>query len=112
LSASALSAYLRSMKLRGASVSALSVALQRKYAEPFSPFVLALIAVPLALSFGRRSTVAALCMAITIGTAFWATVGGFQQLGGYGLLPPAVAAWSPVAIFGAIGAYLLSRSRT
>lgn len=112
LSAAGLSAYLKSMRMRGASVSPLAVALQRKYAEPFSPFVLALIAVPLALSFGRRSAVAALCMAITIGLAFWATVGGFQQLGGYGLLPPPVAAWAPIAIFGAIGAYLLSRSRT
>ena len=112
LSAAGLSAYLKSMRQRGVPVSALSVALQRKYTEPFGPFVLALIAVPLALSFGRRSAVAALCVAITIGLAFWATVGGFQQLGGYGLLPPSVAAWAPIAIFGAIGAYLLSRSRT
>lgn len=112
LSAAGLSAYLISMRMRGVPVAPLNVALQRKYAEPFSPLVLALIGVPLALSFGRRSAVAALCMAITIGLTFWAAVGGFQQLGGYGLLPPTVAAWSPIAIYGAIGVYLLSRSRT
>jgi LPS export ABC transporter permease LptG len=112
LSAKGLSAYIKQLKRRGALVNPLSVALQRKYAEPFSTLVMALMGIPLAFSFGRRSALAALCGAIGIGLAFWGVTAGFQQVGGYGLLPPAVAAWSPMLIFAALGAYLLSRART
>jgi lipopolysaccharide export system permease protein len=112
LSAKGLSAYIKQMKRRGALVATLAVALQRKYAEPFSTLVMALLGIPLAFSFGRRSALAALCSAIGIGLAFWGVTGGFQQMGSYGLLPPLVAAWSPMVIFAAIGAYLLSRART
>ncbi len=112
LSASDLSAYIRKTKSRGGETAALVVALQRKYAEPFGALVMALIGIPLALSFGRRSAIAALASAVAIGLVFWATTGGFQQLGDYHLLPPAVAAWAPIIIFMAAGTYLLSRART
>jgi LPS export ABC transporter permease LptG/LPS export ABC transporter permease LptF len=112
LSAKGLSAYIKQMKRRGSMVDTLAVALQRKYAEPFSTLVMALMGIPLAFSFGRRSAIAALCSAIGVGLAFWGVTGGFQQMGSYGLLPPTVAAWSPLLIFAAIGAYLLSRART
>lgn len=112
LSAKDLSAYIKQMRRRGSLVQTLAVALQRKYAEPFSTLVMALLGIPLAFSFGRRSAIAALCSAIAIGLAFWGVTGGFQQLGSYGLLPPAVAAWSPLIIFAALGAYFLSRART
>jgi lipopolysaccharide export system permease protein len=35
-----------------------------------------------------------------------------KAVGGGGVLPPLVAAWLPNAIFGAIGAYFLARTRT
>lgn len=112
LSAKRLSAYIKRLKQRGGSVAALGVALQRKYAEPVSVFVLALVGIPLAVSYGRRSALTALVSAVGMGLAFWATTGGFQQMGVYGLLPPAVAAWAPVVIFAGTGTYLLSRART
>jgi LPS export ABC transporter permease LptF/LPS export ABC transporter permease LptG len=112
LNALSLSSYIKAIKRRGIAANSLSVALQRKYSEPFSTLVLALIGVPLALGFGRQSAITALCFAVLVGVAFWAAAGGFQQLGGYGLLPPPVAAWAPTVIFGATGIYLLSRART
>ncbi|HEY0408537.1 MAG TPA: LptF/LptG family permease [Pyrinomonadaceae bacterium] len=112
LSAKELSAYISKIKSRGGAISPLIVALQRKYAEPFGALVMALIGIPLALSFGRRSAIAALASAVAIGLVFWATTSGFQQLGVYSLLPPAVAAWSPTIIFMAAGTYLLARART
>jgi LPS export ABC transporter permease LptG len=114
LSAVELSAYIKKIKRqgRGGETAPLAVALQRKYAEPFSALVMAFIGIPLALSFGRRSAIAALAFAIVIGLVFWATIGGFQQLGIYHLLPPEVAAWAPTIIFLAAGTYLLSRTRT
>jgi lipopolysaccharide export system permease protein len=73
---------------------------------------MALIGIPLALSFGRRSAIMALCLAVALGLLYWGAIGIFRQLGEYELLPPVVAAWAPMLIFAAIGIYLLARSRT
>jgi LPS export ABC transporter permease LptF/LPS export ABC transporter permease LptG len=112
LSVLALSSYLRAAKQRGVDVSALALALQRKYVNPFSVIVMAFIGMPLALAFGRRGAIVALCMAVGVSVAYWGIGGGFQQLGNHGLLPPEVAAWSPPVIFAAAGTYFLSRVRT
>jgi LPS export ABC transporter permease LptG len=112
LSAHDLRDYLNAAKQRGMDVSALAVALQRKYAGPFGIIIMALIGMPLAVSFGRKGTVIALCAAVVVGIAYWAVGGGFQQLGNHGMLRPSVAGWSPLLIFAAAGTYFLSRVRT
>ncbi|MDQ2937801.1 MAG: LptF/LptG family permease [Acidobacteriota bacterium] len=112
LSVRALSSYLKAAKQRGVEVSALALAVQRKYVNPFSVVVMAFIGMPLALAFGRRGAIVALCVAVGISVAYWAIGGGFQQLGNHGLLPPEVAAWAPPVIFAAAGTYFLSRVRT
>lgn len=112
LSARALSEYMQALKARGALTPDLVVALARKKSEPCGPLVMALVGIPFALAFGRRSAVAALAMAILIGVCYWGISGAFQQLGVYALLPPQLAAWSPTIIFAALGIYLLSRMRT
>jgi LPS export ABC transporter permease LptG len=112
LSAHDLKSYLNAAKQRGMDVSALAVALQRKYAGPFGIIIMALIGMPLAVSFGRKGTVIALCAAVVVGIAYWAVGGGFQQLGNHGMLRPSVAGWSPLLIFAAAGTYFLSRVRT
>jgi lipopolysaccharide export LptBFGC system permease protein LptF len=112
LSSRDLRSYLDAAKQRGMDVSALAVALQRKYAGPFGIIIMALIGMPLAVSFGRKGTVIALCAAVVVGVAYWAVGGGFQQLGNHGLLRPSVAGWSPLVIFTAAGTYFLSRVRT
>lgn len=112
LSTAALSGYIKTARQRGGSTTAFEVALHKKYTGPFGVLVMALIGMPLALSFGRRSAIIALCLAIALGLVFWAATGGFQQMGEYGLLSPTVAAWSPIVIFAAMGLYLLFRART
>jgi LPS export ABC transporter permease LptG len=112
LSASGLRTYVKAARRRGAEVSSLALALQRKYATPFGSLVMAVIGIPLALSFGRKGAVLALCAAVGVSVAYLGLGGGFQQLGNYGLLPPTVAAWSPAVIFLAAGTYFLSRLRT
>ena len=112
LSSRDLRSYLDAAKQRGMDVSALAVALQRKYAGPFGIIIMALIGMPLAVSFGRKGTVIALCAAVVVGVSYWAVGGGFQQLGNHGLLRPSVAGWSPLVIFTAAGTYFLSRVRT
>ena len=107
-----LSAYIRTVKQRGGAVASLAVALQRKYTEPLGALVMALMGIPLALAFGRRSAIVALVSALGIGLGFRATTGGFTQLAVYGLLPATVAAWAPPVIFASAGIYLLFRART
>jgi LPS export ABC transporter permease LptF/LPS export ABC transporter permease LptG len=104
--------YVRALKARGAETAALAVALQRKYAAPFSVIVMALIGMPLAISFGRKSTVVALCSAVVVSLAFWLISSGFQQLGEHSLLPAAPAVWTPIVMFACGGLYLISRVRT
>jgi lipopolysaccharide export LptBFGC system permease protein LptF len=112
LSVTALSSYLRAAKQRGVDVSALAVALQRKYVNPLSVVVMAFIGMPLALAFGKRGAIVALVIAVGVSILYWGIGGSFQQLGSHGLLPPEVAAWSPPVIFAAAGTYFLSRVRT
>ena len=112
LSSSALTNYIDAAKRRGSDVSALAVALQRKYAAPFGILIMAFIGMPLAVSFGRKGTIIALCIAVAVSVAYWVVGGGFQQLGSHGLLRPSVAGWSPLLIFAAAGTYFLSRVRT
>ena len=112
LSAKDLKSYLNAARKRGMDVSGLAVALQRKYAGPFGIVIMAFIGMPLAVSFGRKGTVIALCAAVVVGIAYWAVGGGFQQLGNHGMLRPTVAGWSPLLIFAAAGTYFLSRVRT
>lgn len=112
LDAGELSAYIKTLKRSDANVQALAVALERKRAEPFSPLVMALVGAPLALAFGRRSAVTALCAAVFIALTFLGVNSGLQQIGASGLLPPYVAAWAPIFIFAALGLYFLTRART
>ena len=112
LSSKDLLTYVKTTKQRGSDTNALSVALQRKYAAPFGVMIMAFIGMPLAVAFGRKGTIIALCAAVVVSIAYWAVGGGFQQLGNHGLLRPAVAAWSPLLIFAAAGTYFLSRVRT
>ena len=112
LDAEGLRNYIRALKARGADTVALTVALERKYAAPFSVIVMALIGMPLAISFGRRSTVIALCSAVVVSLAFWLISGGFQQLGEHALLPATAAVWTPIVIFACGGLYFISRVRT
>ena len=104
--------YIKILKARGADTAALAVGLQRKYAAPFSVIILALIGMPLAISLGRKSTVAALSSAVVVSILFWLISSGFQQLGEHALLPAEVAVWAPIAIFGAGAFYFISRVRT
>jgi lipopolysaccharide export system permease protein len=114
LSGRGLSDYLVTLKRRGMIEAAplYAVALARRRSDPLMPLVMCLIGVPLALAFGRKSALSALGSAVASGLAFWGVTGGFQQLGIYGLLPAAIAAWSPLVIFLALGTYLMARART
>ncbi len=84
----------------------------KKIAYPLITLVMAILAIPFALSAGKRSAVAGVATAIGIGVVYWTISGLFEAMGNLSQLPPAVAAWSPDLVFGFIGGYLILRMPT
>ena len=104
--------YIHDLEQSGFDVVRLRVQLQKKIAYPLITFVMAVLAIPFALSAGKRSAVAGVATAIGIGVVYWTISGLFEAMGNLSQLPPAVAAWSPDLVFGFIGGYLILRMPT
>ncbi|MGA7633865.1 MAG: LptF/LptG family permease [Terriglobales bacterium] len=104
--------YIRDLEESGFDVVRLRVQLQKKIAYPLITLVMAVLAIPFALSAGKRSAVAGVATAIGIGVVYWTINGLFEAMGNLSQLPPAVAAWSPDLVFGFIGGYLILRMPT
>jgi len=107
-----LSGYIDDLKQSGFDVVRLRVQLHKKLAYPLITFVMAVLAIPFALSAGRRGAIAGVAMAIGIAVVYWVASGFFESLGNVGALPPALAAWSPDLLFALIGGYLIFRLPT
>ncbi|HUM05013.1 MAG TPA: LptF/LptG family permease [Terriglobales bacterium] len=104
--------YIRDLEQSGFDAVRLRVQLQRKVAYPLITLVMAVLAVPFALSAGKRGAVAGVATAIGIGVVYWTISGLFEAMGNLSQLPPAVAAWSPDVVFAFLGGYLLLRMPT
>ncbi len=104
--------YIHDLEQGGFDVVRLRVQLHKKIAYPLITLVMAVLAVPFAMSAGKRSTVAGVATAIGIGVVYWTISGLFEAMGNLSQLPPAVAAWSPDLFFGFIGGYLILRMPT
>jgi len=89
-----------------------AVALEKRYATPFLPLVIALFSAPFGLSLARRGRVLAIGGAIGVWLLFIGVGSFFEQLGLNGSLSASMVVWPPVAIFAAVGLYMLARVRT
>ena len=89
-----------------------AVALQKRFTTPFLPFVIALFSAPFALSLSRRGRVITIGGAIGLWLLFTGITNIFEQFGQNGALSAEFAVWPPLAIFAAVGVFLLSRVRT
>jgi lipopolysaccharide export LptBFGC system permease protein LptF len=90
----------------------LRVQLNRKIAYPLITLVMAILAVPFALSMGRRGSLAGIGVAIGVAIAYFVVDGVFEAMGNVNMLPALLAAWSPDLVFALAGGYLLLRSST
>ena len=105
-----LAAYIRDLQQSGFDVVRLRVQLQRKIAFPLITFVMAVLAVPFALSAGRRGALTGVATALIIAVVYWVTSGLFEAMGNVSQLPPTIAAWSPDVIFGFVGGYMILKT--
>ena len=90
----------------------LRVQLQKKFAFPIITFVMAMLAVPFALTAGRRGTLAGVATAVGIAVVYFIVSGLFEAMGNTNQLPPALAAWSPDLLFALAGGYMILKVPT
>jgi LPS export ABC transporter permease LptG len=107
-----LNRYIRDLRQSGFDTMRLRVALWQKLAYPLVAIVMSVLAIPFALSMGRRGSLTGIAVAISVALAYWVVNGLFGALGNVNYLPAALAAWSPDILFGLTGGYLLLRTPT
>ena len=107
-----LTAYITDLSQSGIDTVRLRVQLERKLADPAITLVMALLAVPFALSMGKRGSLAGVATAIAVAISYWVVAAFFSSLGDINTLPPMLAAWSPDVLFAIAGTYLLLRTPT
>ncbi|HVJ07535.1 MAG TPA: LptF/LptG family permease [Acidisarcina sp.] len=107
-----LSRYIRDLRQSGFDTMRLRVQLNRKLAYPLITLVMAVLAVPFALSMGRRGSLTGVAVAIGVAIAYSVVAGTFEAMGNVNMLPAFMAAWSPDLLFGLAGGYLLLRTPT
>ena len=104
--------YIGDLSQSGFDTMRLRVQLWQKIAYPLVAIVMAVLAIPFALSMGRRGSLTGIAVAIGVALAYFVINGLFGALGDVNYLPAALAAWSSDLIFGLVGGYLLLRTPT
>ena len=104
--------YIRDLRQSGFDTMRLRVALWHKLAYPLIAVVMAVLAIPFALSMGRRGSLSSIAVAIAVALAYWVVDGLFGAMGTVNYLPAPLAAWSSDILFGLTGGYLLLRTPT
>jgi LPS export ABC transporter permease LptG/LPS export ABC transporter permease LptF len=104
--------YISDLRQSGFDTMRLRVALWHKLAYPLVAIVMAVLAIPFALSMGRRGSLTGIAVAIAVALAYWVVDGLFGAMGTVNYLPAALAAWSSDVLFGLVGGYLLLRTPT
>jgi len=107
-----LNKYIADLRQSGFNTIELRVQLENKLAIPFITLVMAILAVPFAVSMGKRGGLVGVATAIGVAIAYWVVRDVFSSMGDINTLPPMLAAWSPDLLFGIAGSYLLLRTPT
>ena len=104
--------YITELRRSGYDVLEHEVELYRKVAFPFVTLVMTIIAVPFAVTTGKRGAMYGIGIGIVLALLYWTMISVFAAFGAGGVISPALAAWAPNLIFGAAAAYLLLTVRT
>jgi LPS export ABC transporter permease LptG/LPS export ABC transporter permease LptF len=107
-----LAAYIHDLRQSGFNTVPLRVQLNHKIAYPLITLVMAVLAIPFALSMGKRGSLSGIAIAIGVAITYFVVSGFFEAMGNVSWLPAFLAAWSPDLLFGLAGAYLLLRTPT
>jgi len=104
--------YIHDLQQSGFDTKRLSVALWHKLSYPLIAVVMAVLAIPFALSMGRRGSITGVAVAIAVALAYMVIDNLFGAMGYVNYLPAYMAAWSADVLFGLAGGYLLLKTPT
>jgi lipopolysaccharide export LptBFGC system permease protein LptF len=104
--------YIRDLQQSGFDVVRLRVQLHKKLSYPLITFVMAILAIPFALSTGKKGAITGVAVAVGIAVFYTVVSRLFEAMGDLSQLPPALAAWSPDLIFALLGGYLILKVPT
>jgi LPS export ABC transporter permease LptG len=104
--------YIAQLRASGSPTVAATVQLHRKVAFPFATVIMALLAVPFAVTTGRRGAMYGIGFGIALSIAYWVILNVFSAMGEGGVLTPTLAAWAPNLLFGVAALYMVLTVRT
>jgi len=104
--------YIHDMQQSGFDVVRLRVQLNKKLSYPLITLIMAILAIPFALSTGKKGAITGVAVAVSIAVFYTVVSRLFEAMGDISQLPPALAAWSPDLIFVLVGGYLILKVPT
>jgi LPS export ABC transporter permease LptF/LPS export ABC transporter permease LptG len=104
--------YIAELRASGFNVVKYEVALHRKLSFPWVTVIMTLIAIPFAVTTGRKGAMYGIGLGVALALAYWVATSVFIAIGQGGAIAPVLAAWAPNLLFGAFAAYLLLTVRT
>ncbi len=104
--------YIVELRASGIDVTGYEVELHRKVSFPWVTIIMTLMAVPFAVTTGRRGAMYGIGLGIVLAIVYWITMSVAGAVGASGVVPPLLAAWAPNILFAAGAAYLLLTVRT
>ena len=104
--------YIVELRASGINVTDYEVELYRKVSFPWVTLIMTLIALPFAVTTGRRGAMYGIGLGIVLALVYWITMSVFGAIGASGVIHPLLAAWAPNILFAAAAAYLLLTVRT
>jgi LPS export ABC transporter permease LptG/LPS export ABC transporter permease LptF len=104
--------YIVELRASGINVTEYEVELHRKVSFPWVTLIMTLIAVPFAVTTGRRGAMYGIGLGIVLALVYWTTMSVFGAIGASGVINPLLAAWAPNILFACTAAYLVLTVRT
>jgi lipopolysaccharide export system permease protein len=93
----------------GSDLADLEITLAQKYALPFASFIAVLIALPLAVRFGKKGRTLGIALSVVMFFIYYILGAVGAAFGKNGAMPPWIAVWLPNAIMASVGGVLIGK---
>jgi lipopolysaccharide export system permease protein len=93
----------------GSSLDVRKITLAQKLSFPFASLIAVVVALPLAVRFGKKGRTLGIALSILLFFVYFVMMSAFVALRRNGALNPYLSAWIPNAIMGAVGGLLIWR---
>lgn len=91
----------------GSDLANLEITLAQKYALPFASFIAVLIALPLAVRFGKKGRTLGIALSVVVLFAYYILSAVGAAFGKNGAMAPWLAVWLPNAIMAGAGGFMI-----